>query len=101
MQSWNHHRISTERNKTPYQLHLTDYQSLPQQDVNLSDNHFRTVEGVNVPRSNFRCCQVLEQLLSNSIDRTTESGDLGISAYKHTVALVGSHVAVCQACNSS
>lgn len=101
VQSWNHHRISTERNKTPYQLHLTDYQSLPQQDVNLSDNHFRTVEGVNVPRSNFRCCQVLEQLLSNSIDRTTEFGDLGISAYKHTVALVGSHVAVCQACNSS
>ncbi len=61
-------RISTERNqKKPNTVPIaldrlsesSDYPSLPQHDIDLSDaNRFRAVEAVNVPRSNFQCCQV-------------------------------------------
>ncbi len=104
VQSWNHHRLSLERNKTPYQLHMTETFNIPSQYVDVSvinlTGNFRAVEAVDVPRSDFKCCQVLKQLPCNSVNMTTHSGDLGVSAYMHSVALVGSHVVACQACGN-
>ena len=104
-ESWNHHRLSSEHNNTPYQLFVTGLFNLETvntcSDSNLANipTGFSTVNPVDVPRSTFQPCPILEQLLTNSIDTTHQSGDLGVGAYKNTVALVGTHVTVCQSCS--
>ncbi len=75
-------RMSTERNqKKPNTVPIaldrlsesSDYPSLPQHDIDLSDlsdaNRFRAVEAVNVPRSNFQCCQVSMLSSAGAVDR--------------------------------
>ena len=93
VESWNHHRLSTEGNRTPYQLHSTSLFPSPQSvaDVSCVDisSDIRPGDHVEIPRSNFRCCSVLSELLVQSIDVIHCRGDLGVGAYKHTVALVG------------
>ena len=96
---WNNHRLSSEHNQTPYQLFVTGSIGRPSDSsrdhsVVQIPSHIRVLDAVSVPRSTFQPCQILQVMMEQFIDPFNPSSDLGVSAYKQCVALVGTHMTV-------
>lgn len=103
-ESWNHHSLSTEGNKSPYQLFLEGsmYDSdntcttvVPRpalDDVDVSDltgNGAR--EHVHTPPTTFLSCSVLSATLS-TINVLLECSDHGKMLYINTIQQIGQHL---------
>ena len=103
VECWNHHRLSSEHNHTPYQLLFTS--CFAQRDSTTATDYaqvpipayFRVSDPVVVPRSTFQPCQNLLTMMESVVDHDS-SHDFGVSAYKQCVSLVGTHVTVCSVC---
>ena len=100
---WNNHRLSSEHNQTHYQLFVTGSIGRPSDSsrdhsVVQIPSHIRVLDAVSVPRSTFQPCQILQVMMEQFIDPFNPSSDLGVSAYKQCVALVGTHMTLCSVC---
>ena len=106
-ESWNHHRMSTEHNQTPYQMFVSNLPEMcasPRRefrDVCIPDTMSnRVTEPISVPRSTFQPCPNLVLLLDQLINPLDSSDDLSVGIYKRCIRLVGTHVSVCSHCSS-
>ena len=100
-ESWNHHPLSTEGNRTPYQLffegmlHTNEQQLHNAANVDTSD-----LEGerVSVPRIKFIPCSLLEQSFQ-TINPLEQSDDNGRGLFVHVLHIAGQHLnATCSQC---
>ena len=102
--SWNHHALSSEGNMTPLQLFFEGLLASSSSaiigidgtiDVDVSDF---VGEQVDVPRSSFNPCPLLQQHL-DAID-TLNSDDSGVALFINTIQMVGLHLSSpCNQCN--
>ena len=102
-ESWNNHGLSTEGNRTPYQLFTEGFiqegttPSFPStaaySDSPSNDGH----EVVNVPVNKFKPCAVLLRLLGN-VDTLQQCTDHGRSIYISVVHALGQHLPSCHIC---
>ncbi len=100
-QSWNHHGLSTEGNKSPYQLFVEGMQvagrncehplphAAPEQS---SDESFDCRDAVAVPQNQFTPCSQLHSLLQQTINPLHHCTDFGKSLYCQAIRCVGSHL---------
>ena len=102
VESWNHHRISTERSMTPYQLFLGGSSGVTFPDYSLLSPTCVTIPQmithVHVPRSTFHPCAQLLHNLNSAIDPLSPCQDFGKALYQQTVTIVGTHVSTCTQC---
>ena len=103
-ESWNHHKLSSEANRTPYQLFLEgmlytlSYNS--SSEPVLDDRNLSEVVGnhVQVPCNVFSPCQVLFNSIS-LIDVLQDCSDNGKMLYVSTIQIIGNHLSLgCSAC---
>ena len=96
-ESWNHHALSSEGNKSPLQLFFEgsmhtfsapDYRETGTPDVDVS---ILTSDRIEVPRIAFMPCLSLQQALS-TIDPLQSLGDNGLSLYLRAIEVCGSHL---------
>ena len=109
-ESWNNHALSSEGNKTPYQLFFeglhhalnhSDYSlGLTDEAANLDVSEL-TGDHVHVPRISFVPCSGL--LLNMSVINPLQScSDNGIAIYNHAIQITGQHLANgCNQCSVS
>ena len=99
-ESWNHHSLSSEGNKTPYQLYYEGMAYMtaihdfdPGADTNVSCIQAE-IERVTVPRILFQPCTLM--LLQISLCLTIHSHDQnGKTLYDEMVRIVAQHLQVC------
>ncbi len=103
-ESWNSHSLSTEGNRTPYQLfvegivlvqdELTSATlppcPIPRQSQSTASNTSATA--VEVPLNTFRACPVLTAAL-DSVDPLQTCSDQGASLYRSAIQIAGNHLA--------
>ncbi len=101
IESWNHHPLSTEGNRTPYQLffegmlHTSEQQLGTTANVNTSDVER---ERILVPRIKFIPCSNLEQSFQN-INPLEQAEDNGRGLFVHVLHVTGQHLnATCSQC---
>lgn len=105
-ESWNMHSLSTEGNKSPYQLFFEGMcahsASLP--EINDTSNtpdqiDIQSNEPVQVPNNTFRPCAILTSLLL-SINPLSSSNENGKDIFIHAINLCGQHLRnECSHCN--
>ena len=106
-QSWNHHALSSEGNKTPLQLMFeglihpsNEAASGVDTNTDVDVSQF-TGDRVAVPRNHFAPCASLQQDLC-SIDPLQFCGDNGVSFYVSAIELCGIHLSSrCSHCSLS
>ena len=103
MESWNHHKMSTVHNFTPYQMFVVGTINTSRglaTDIGqvVIPHHLRVAEAVGVPRSTFRPCRVLKLHLARNITPLQSSNDFGATVFRHCATLVGTHLRVCEEC---
>ena len=109
-ESWNSHSLSTEGNRTPYQLFVEGLAivqdeitsatlppcPIPGQSQSTASNTRAT--NVEVPLNMFRACPVLTAALS-SVDPLQTCSDQGASLYRSAIQITGDHLAAnCHVC---
>ena len=104
-ESWNYHTLSTEGNKSPYQLFLEGMQheantsNLLQQLDSAIDVSELTGDHVAVPRIKFTPCSLLERRLQ-IINPLQPCSDKGVSLYIRAIEISGLHLgAQCNQCS--
>lgn len=103
-ESWNNHGLSSEGNKTPYQLYLEGLQFIETsstssiQHTDGSNVNIETPDRVTVPRLRFEPCLVLQQELA-SINSLQPCNDNGVSMFTNTLHIAGQHLQQCSDCN--
>lgn len=102
-ESWNHHKMSSVHNFTPYQMFLTGTISQSRAVAgDLTQVHIppylSVSEAVVVPRSTFQPCHVLKCHLASSINPFQPSDDFGAGLFRQCATLVGTHMRVCAEC---
>ena len=103
-EGWNHHRIRTEHNMTPYQLftfgclqlqhsglaaldfldHVTEEYGIDNGDSSIMND----IDGVSIPRNAIQLSDDLLQQLQSEVDPLQESQDYGIDIYVRTVEVL-------------
>ena len=98
-ESWNHHALSTENNKSPYQILFLDSSncappqtSLPTTPTVPLPTSLRVTQHVAVPRSKFVPCRPLVSTLSQHINTLEERDDFGRGLYLNTIRIVEQHL---------
>lgn len=100
---WNHHRMSSAQNFTPFQMFVSCPRSAPRgiasslTQVRIPQ-HWQVSDVVSLPRSRFQPCAALKRHIESSINPLQPCNDLGIHLYKDCAALVGDHVMLCMEC---
>ena len=103
-ESGNHHKLSTEGNRTPYQLFFEGmlHKSYDSPSRGMLDNSYLSSlvdTHVEVPSNRFTPCQALFFSLS-SIDVLQDSPDNCKTLYLNTIQLIGNHLlGACSDCN--
>lgn len=113
--SWNNHKLSTERNRSPNQLFITGMLStspvpaishpptstvptLPSQAVPTVSAHAQPLSHVPVPRSTFAPCTSLIQALSH-VNTLETSHNYGKDIFLHVLSIVTSHLRSSSRCD--
>ena len=97
-ESWNHHSLSTENNRSPYQLfflgsyNCTSHATLPIIPTAPLPSSLRVTQHVTVPRSKFEPCTALLNTLAQHIDPSQDRDDFGRGLYLTAVQIVGQHL---------
>ncbi len=99
--SWNHHPLSTEGNRTPYQLFFEGMLQTSEQELGTTANvDTSDVEGerVSVPRIKFIPCSILKQSFQ-TINPLEEAEDNGRGLFVDVLHTTGQHLnATCSQC---
>ena len=99
-ESWNHHSLSTEGNRSPYQLFVevlsveNRHGDRPPSTVERSNTEdLNDLEAVVVPQNRFTPCEAMYSCLRQSvINPLSNSSDFGKSLYYQAVGCVGFHL---------
>lgn len=94
-ESWNNHSLSSEGNKTPYQLfvegllhHFGQNNTIPPTLSNMVNTN---INQIDVPRNTFTPCSILATYLS-TVDVQQECYDNGKLLYINTIQQIGHHL---------
>ena len=104
-ESWNHHSLSTENNRSPYQLFLLGAQNETVDDTTLIyptaplPSSLHVTQHVAIPRSKFVPCTALLRILTQNINPLQQCDDFGYGLYLEAVQIVQQHLLLsCSAC---
>ena len=92
-ESWNKHSLSTEGNKSLYQLFVEGllHHSSQSNTVSPTLGNYTNINHIDVPHNNFTPCSVLATLLS-TVDVHQECHDNGKSLYINIIQQIGRHL---------
>ena len=109
-ESWNHHSLSTEGNRSPYQLFVEGLSvdsrhgdhPPPTVDSNTElTEDLNDLEAVEVPQNRFTLCEEVYSCLQQSVNSLSNSTDFGKSSYYQAIGCVGFHLQLgCVGCTS-
>ena len=109
MDGWNNHAMSSENNRTPYQMFVEGIIPQITENADMSEDEYESSaetedppesqEAVSVPRCNFQPCDLIRQELQQSIDPSSPSDNHGQSLYLHAISILGEHLrSGCDSC---
>ena len=98
-QSWNHHSLSTEGSRSPYQLFVEGLSVEEREDDHPTSAVERSttedlneLEAVVVPHNTFTPCEELYSCLQGRVNPLSDSTDFGKSLYYQAIRCVGNHL---------